>query len=739
MGRAGLASALFFLGLRWANLISIKLHMPTIQKSDIPKFYQKALQVQQSDQKAAFEIYTNILKANPNIAEAYFQIGRIHLARHAYKPALAVLKQAEALKPNEEAIWSEIVNAGIGLSDPVEIQSIRKVLAKTKLPQKIRNDLRKRLSNTKTKTKHTVSAKEKSHTDAAISAMSDGELAEASKICVKGIADFPKNAMFNLILATAQDRLGNSQTAEENFKTAIRKSNEYAEAYAHYGGFLFRAGRYAEAAEPLSTARKLAPKLLPAMLFMAQTLSELNRHEEATTVAKQAIKTEPTDAEAALVLGTVLERQSKHEDALGWFEKAEANNLKTPTLFLHKGLALSELRRFDEAEIALNQALKLDPKFAKAEYRLGSLAQTKGDFAKAEQHVLRAIELSPTNGEYYRSLSKMKNLTLDDPMITQMRETFESEATPNIDKRNIGFALAKVMEDNQNYSNVFTYLKPANDLMVQDHPYDIEERHSFIAEVKTVFADFDLSARMSKGYKDTAPIFVTGMPRSGTTLVEQIIASHSKVKGAGEVGFVSDAAIKHVKKLQGIGKTADAIKPKDLRDLGLEIDTHLSGLHPRAEHITDKSIQTYTMLPMLKAAMPNARFIVVRRDPRDNLFSIYKNRFSEGTHGYAYDLKTLGTYYKLFDELIAYWRDLFPDAFYEIHYEDLIANQEEEARKLIAAAGLEWEDACLEFYKNKRDVKTLSVYQVRQPIYKSSVKAWEHYKEDLKPLFEALK
>ena len=154
--------------------------------------------------------------------------------------------------------------------------------------------------------------------------------------------------------------------------------------------------------------------------------------------------------------------------------------------------------------------------------------------------------------------------------------------------------------------------------------------------------------------------------------------------------------------------------------------------------LSDKSIQTYLVMGLVWCTLPKAKIVVVRRDPRDNLLSVYKNVFPTGGHLYSYDLDDLGQYYRMFVEMIEFWRDMNPGGFHEIWYEDLIANPEEETRKLIAASGLEWEDACLNFHENKRKVNTLSVYQVRQPIYKSSVKAWQRYEKELQPLFDSL-
>jgi hypothetical protein len=228
------------------------------------------------------------------------------------------------------------------------------------------------------------------------------------------------------------------------------------------------------------------------------------------------------------------------------------------------------------------------------------------------------------------------------------------------------------------------------------------------------------------------------MPRSGTTLVEQIISSHSSVTGAGEIGYTNIAITRTIgteeKKLIPLSK----VQPIHLEKIGSDIWTYLTHHYAGTSHITDKSIMTYKRMGLLKAALPNCKFIIVRRDPRDNLLSIYRNRFADNTHLYAYDLENLGTYYKQFLRIMDFWRNKMPKGFMEINYEDLINDPETQAQQLIKYCNLDWEDKCLEFYKSGRQVKTLSILQVRQPIYKSSVKAWERYEQDLQPLFKAI-
>lgn len=188
----------------------------------------------------------------------------------------------------------------------------------------------------------------------------------------------------------------------------------------------------------------------------------------------------------------------------------------------------------------------------------------------------------------------------------------------------------------------------------------------------------------------------------------------------------------------GAYRDAKDVTPQMFQGLGDGFEAYMRTLYPDADRITDKSIQSFAYIGLMKLAMPEARFVVVRRDPRDNLLSIYKNVFPEGTHLYAYGVEDLAEYYRQFLRLVEFWREVVPDWFYEVHYEDLVANPAEEARKLIEACNLDWEEACLDFHKTERRVKTLSVYQVRQPMYKTSTRAWERYGDDIRPLLDAL-
>ena len=343
----------------------------------------------------------------------------------------------------------------------------------------------------------------------------------------------------------------------------------------------------------------------------------------------------------------------------------------------------------------------------------------------------------PRATELYRMLLIGEKLAADDPLIARMQALFDDPGLTDAARAELGFALAKAMEDSGRHDRVFTYLRPANRLLHQAAPYDMDRRKRFIRQVQAACAGFDLPEAPAAG--GFAPIFVTGLPRSGTTLVEQILASHSQVTGGGELGLAWAALHDTLRREDGSLRPWTEVSGADLANVAAQVEQAMRARHPGADRITDKGVRSYTLIGPILAAFPAARMVVVNRDPRDTLLSIYRNRFEPGQHLYGNDLATLGRYYRLYEEIMAFWRETLPGRFHEIAYEDLIAAPEAETRRLVQACGLDWEDACLDFHRNRRQVHTLSVHQVRQPIYQGSVGAWKRYEAELGELFQALK
>jgi hypothetical protein len=259
------------------------------------------------------------------------------------------------------------------------------------------------------------------------------------------------------------------------------------------------------------------------------------------------------------------------------------------------------------------------------------------------------------------------------------------------------------------------------------------------ARIRAIFSADLMARRSGIGCASSVPVFVIGMPRSGTTLVEQILASHSKVFGAGELPDLSNAVARlRVQDGHAFPEIVPLLSDRQLRQIGENYAASISSLAPAAERITDKMPLNFFFAGLISLALPNARIIHVRRDPVDTCFSCFSTLFT-GEHRVAYELSELGRYYRAYENLMEHWRRVLPaGAMIEVQYEKVVADLEGEARRLIAHCGLEWEDACLAFDRTERAVRTASVAQVRRPIYRSSVGRWQRYQLHLRPLLDAL-
>ncbi len=714
--------------------------MLPINPSQIPKIYANALKLQNSGKfDEALREYSIILNANPGIAEVHFQVGRLFLGAGRHEKALDHLKTAARLKPKEPAIWTAYSDAVVDLAEDAETADFLEKVKTAGLERKTLIALQDKLNAKRTRSKTAIGSVRKEQIEAIIALMNKGAFDRAETEALKLQKQHPKVALIADILANAQVRLGKIDAAKENFRTAIALDPDYAEAHNNYGRLLLELGETEDALRETRTALRLAPGLALAHHNLGAIHARQGEMSEAVRRFRKADELRPGSPETLRMLGNALSREKSYYEASKALErsvKADDGNAETHVLL---GQARAAIGRDAEARASFQRALDLSPDSAAVNGRMALFLQTMGEFDEAEVYFRKAIALDPQNGEGYRVMVASYKLAPDDPLIEQMIERFDDPETALSDRRHLGFALSKVMEDTKQHDQVFKYLHEANALMRKEFPYDVAMREKEVTDIMAFFDKIDLPATKIACTTDFAPIFVTGMPRSGTTLVEQIISSHSQVSGAGEVGYSARAAQKLMFRADGQPKTFADLSEADIAGLGREYEAFMRQSYPDAPRITDKSIQTYSFMGLIKLALPNSRMIVVRRDPRDNLLSIYRNMFLEGTHLYSYNLSDLGTYYKLFVKLMGYWQERIPDWFHVVEYEELIANTEEESRKLIAAAGLDWEDQCLNFHKNSRRVDTLSLYQVRQPIYATSMKAWQRYEGELGELFEALK
>ncbi|SNR65612.1 tetratricopeptide repeat-containing sulfotransferase family protein [Puniceibacterium sediminis] len=464
-------------------------------------------------------------------------------------------------------------------------------------------------------------------------------------------------------------------------------------------------------------------------------LLNTGKTDQARIALEQLNALRPGTAEVLFQLSRIAHMDGDHAARAGYLAQALQVKPDEPTL-IEAQIAAQTALSDHEAVLALyDHLIALDPKSIAHKADKGSYLQRIGHFDQAEALFRKLIKKHPDQGSLYRVFLGGIKLPAKDPMMRSMIRALADPRLTDHNRMHLSFALAKAAEDQGETAKVFGHLNRANRIQRKLAPFDRAAR--------SAETDAFLHAQEAADYTPVdaemplRPVFVTGMPRSGTTLVEQIIAAHSGVTGGGELAHALSLIVRGfatttgITALSAIPDTRLAQLAQDYAALARRDTGAATGV------ITDKSIQNYLIYGYLHRAMPGARFIVVHRDPRDIALSIYKNYFALGRHTYANDLSDIAFMIKEFRRVIAHWKTRLPGVIHEIHYDHLVADPEPQARALIAAAGLEWEDGCLDFHKAKGTVKTLSLHQVRQPIYRGSAQAWRKYETELAPFIAA--
>ena len=429
------------------------------------------------------------------------------------------------------------------------------------------------------------------------------------------------------------------------------------------------------------------------------------------------------------------------ENALIFAEKAKNIQPSNPFSINAYGLALLINNRVDDS-IQVLENLIVSHESADAYSNLGAAYRDKGDLKKSFKNYEKAYSLKPLDGQIFRNLSHSK---FYDPSIDEIKEleSYFIKITNDEQKAMYSFGLHNVYEKNNDYEKSFFYLDKANLILDTQTQFDLDKEVIFFDKIKKIFINKSKENKTQKDIKKK--IFIVGMPRSGTTLVEQILASHSKVYGCGELDYLTKATSFNT--LSNQGNENDKILESYIHDDNLQIfekikdkyNSSIQKLEIKENIITDKMPHNFVLIGFIKNTFPQAKIVYCDRDPLDTCLSLYKRTFvHKYFHSYVYDQKKLGEYYLLHKKLMDFWINLYGSSIYQIKYEDLIDDQEKNTRDLLAYCDLEWEDQCMEFYKSKRNVKTASNEQVRQPIYKDSLKSWKKYDTKLDDLKKAL-
>jgi len=532
---------------------------------------------------------------------------------------------------------------------------------------------------------------------------SNSQFDKAQMTVQKLIEDFPNDALLFNISGACFNEMGQIDLAINDFEKALLIKSDYTEVHYNLG---------------VAFQKNLQ-------------IDKAIQHYEIAISLKHAYPTAHNN------LGLIHLGRNQIESAVKSFEWAVAYSPEYAEGHNSLGAGLQELKKFEDAKQQFEKAISLNPNYAQAHHNLGILSEMLGLPEDALNHYQKAVTINPRFAEAHRNLSKLKDFQSSDPQITLMNSLYLEEGVNIADKVKLGFALAKVYDDLGNHDQFFKFLNEANKLRKTELNYSIKESEDFHKHVTKLFSK--PIPKIKKALlkpSSIRPIFIVGMPRSGTSLVEQIIASHHSVYGAGELTNLKEIVSPILENF--INNKIDSLGESDLTLIRQKYIESLTHLNISEQIITDKMPLNFRLIGLILSAIPEAKIIHLKRDARATCWSNYKHYFTEG-NGFTFNQDDLTKFYTLYVELMDFWHKLFPSQIYDIEYEKLTVNQKKETENLLKYSELEWDENCLNFHKNKRAVETASASQVRKKIYQGSSEAWKKYESYLKPLIESLK
>jgi tetratricopeptide (TPR) repeat protein len=586
------------------------------------------------------------------------------------------------------------------------------------------------------------------------------------------LAGAPNFAIARVDLARAYRRDGRAAQAREEVRWVLETLPHHHFAWLAYGDALVDLGQYSDACLAFERARLTDPKRQRVEEATAALLADDRKTSE--RIAREILQEDPSHVAALCALAALslaadkpkdaerllrhALRQSAHHPltwralgqallALGRLPEAEAAarhlikiEPENPQNWITLGGVATRLMRQQEALEAYEQAARLKPEEVRLRMSIGHIHKTLGRRAESEAAYKAALRMEPKMGEAYWSLADLKNYSFADAEIADMRELITDEAIKRSERAQLHFALGKAFEQRAQYADAFAHYARGNSLRRLDAPFDMEHFERRTARIREFFSASFFAERAGGGDPDPAPIFIVGLPRSGSTLLEQILASHSRVEGTMELPNIVNIAHQFDDMIPGrdgypetVGTAPDGL----LRALGSRYLEEAAPLRTGRAHFIDKLPNNFSHVGLIHSILPRASIIDARRHPMDCCFSTFKQHFAEG-QTFSYDLGDLGRYYRCYLSLMDHWDTVLPGKVLHVQYEDMVRDPEANIRRLLEFCRLPFEAACLSFHETRRAVRTASAEQVRQPIYTSGVGHWRHFERELEPLRQAL-
>ncbi|OGT91547.1 MAG: hypothetical protein A2286_04790 [Gammaproteobacteria bacterium RIFOXYA12_FULL_61_12] len=572
-------------------------------------------------------------------------------------------------------------------------------------------------------------------------ACQSGEPKRGVKLIAEAVAADPNNADYRVNLGNAYREIGLREEAIRHFRTALRLRQDMPELHNSLGVLYKENDEFSLAELEFREAIRLKPHFPHAQYNLAQLYLSQGDKGKALEQLQAAIRSDPVYTDAYLAMARIYKDMSIAEKAYPLYQELVTNNPGDWSVMMEYAVVLQQMGRIEESLGIARKAYDQAPgDNENACIAIGNALQLAGKHEEALIYFRKALEINPNALSVYGAIASSRKFTGSEVEIAEIKRSLECQNLDEKTRSALHFALGKVYNDCRLYDDAFRHYLEGNGLRRQLAPYASEETEVHFTRLINFFNKDFFTDRSYSGLNSDLPIFILGMPRSGTSLTEQIISSHPQVFGAGELGDFARIRA-HLTHLAG----ENASFPESILQLSSDILTavtnrflkNLRDLAPDAKHITDKMPHNFLNLGLIAYLLPNAKIIHCKRNPLDNCLSIFFQNF-EAEHPYKSDLHDLGLYYRQYHRLMAHWHEVLPSRIFDLQYEDLVENQEAVSRKLIEFCGLDWNDACLDFHKSERAVRTASQWQVRQPIYKTSTDQWRRYEKHIAPLIHTL-
>ena len=495
-------------------------------------------------------------------------------------------------------------------------------------------------------------------------------------------------------------KAGRNKLAEESYKNVLSKDNKNVDALRLLGLLAFKNNNHDIAEKLLIRAIQLDPYFHLLWDNLAKVFRVQNKLEESKKAFENLIKLDPKNNEAFVALGTIYNKLAQYKDGINSYKKA----------------------------------LKLNDNNARVYLSMGHALKTLGNRKECEDSYLKAIKLFPLSGEGYWSLANLKTYTFNESQIQAMKSAIKEDMHEQ-EKIQMMFALGKAYESKKDFKESFKFYNDGNWMQRKTVEYNAEENSKSIDLTIDFFKQNKEKLNFDSGISSKDPIFILGLPRAGSTLLEQILSSHSMIEGTEELHNIMTIG----RRIRTTNDSKNYLN--NLLDLNKENISSYGNMYidetrwARKDNnfFIDKMPNNFPHIGLIKMILPNAKIIDARRNPLDGCFSCFKQYFAKGQH-FTYDLDDVARYYKDYLKIMKFWNNYFPDEIHTVCYENVINNPEQEVRLMLKYLGLDFEKSCMDFYKSSRPVKTASSEQVRQPIYKSGMNYWENYEDDLSTL-----